>query len=174
MAAAAPSALKARTGGIGHSWTVNDFVRFCDDVQNVCTYSFTITDNSGGAQDVCKFSDQVGPDESRSARYSSPSGLKCSEGSPIFVNIGYDQPGNFFVVVPVNTATNTNAFFGYTAAELADNNVVKPDHTSTALTIGEFKKSKKEAAPVALEARQNLGQWTVQHLHRGEFWPSHV
>ncbi len=72
-------------------------------------------------------------------------------------------------MVPVNTATRKNAFFGYDANEMRDRNVVKPDHTSKELVWGQFKReAEAEPEPVALEARSHLGQWTVKNLVRSK------
>lgn len=162
LTAAAPAALDARTDA---TWTLKWFNRICDDAKNVCDYHFNIVDSASSHIDYCRFSDDASG-TSRIARYSSPSNLQCSEDSPVFVNIGYDQPGNFFVVVPVNTGTKKNAFFGYTADEMKDNVTVTPDHTSPTLTVGEFKKAKRGAA--ALQPRHDLGQWSALNLHRSK------
>lgn len=161
LATAAPTTT-ARAEG---TWTLRSFVRTCDDAANSCTYDFAVVDDVSGRYDACHFTD-VG-DETREARWSSPSNLECSAAAPIYVNIGYDQPGNFFVVVPVNTDTNRDAFFGYTADELADGNVVTPDHTSPSQDAGAA--GMKAAAKVNARATaEDLGQWTVEGLHRSK------
>lgn len=187
LASAMPTALEVRQSN--PTWTLKNFRRWCDDTQNNCTYEFIIV-ASTGQNWPCKFTDYVRPTEpSRSARFSSPSNLQCQPGTglPIFVNIGYDAPGKFWVVVPVNTQIRRNAFFGYDANEMRDYNVVRPDKTSRALVWGVFDKrvavaeaeaiadasaaAEAEAVAVAepetsLVQRDHLGSWTVKKLVR--------
>lgn len=187
LASAMPTSLQVRQ--TTETLTLKNFRRWCDDTQNNCTYEF-ILKNSKGDELPCKFTDYVKPWESgRSARFSSPSNLECQPGKnlPIYINIGYDRPGNFWVVVPVNTAIRRNAFFGYNAQEIRDYNIVRPDKTSKSLVIGTWSKrlTLPEAAPIAeadpeaeaaalaepeaeLAERAHLGGWTVKKLHRGE------
>lgn len=165
FAAAAPAVNSARAEG---TWTLQGFVRTCNDTANTCNYKFKIKDNNSGRVDACDFTDIA--DSTRKARWSSPSNLHCAANSPIYVNVGYDQPGNFFVIVPVNRETSLNAFFGYTAAELADGKVVTPDHTSPSLVVGTWEKKKAAgAAVIGRDAAANLGAWTVEGLHRSKF-----
>ncbi|OBT48084.1 hypothetical protein VE00_01027 [Pseudogymnoascus sp. WSF 3629] len=162
FAAAAPAITTARADG---TWTLQGFVRTCNDTANTCNYKFKVSDNKSGRVDACDFTDIA--DSTRKARWSSPSNLHCAANSPIYVNVGYDQPGNFFVVVPVNRETSLNAFFGYTAAELTDGKVVTPDHTSPSLVVGTWAKQKAAgAAVIGRDATANLGAWTVEGLHR--------
>lgn len=77
--------------------------------------------------------------------------------------------------MPVNTATRKNAFFGYDATEMRDYNIVKPDHVSKELVIGQFKRdaapeAEAEAMPEskAIEQRDHLGTWTVKNLVRSK------
>ena len=165
LAAAIPTAVEVRSHE--PTWTLKDFNRRCDDTQNVCTYKFTIA-TSGGNNWPCEIYDYVRPTEPgggvRSARYSSPSNLACKPGSPIFVNVGYDKPGNFWVIVPVHTGLRKNAFFGYDANEMRDGNVVRPDKTSKELVWGQFKREAE--AESELVARNHLGTWTVKKLAR--------
>jgi hypothetical protein len=164
FAAAAPAAVTARAAG---TWTLQGFVRTCNDAANSCNYKFKVFDHNSGKTDACDFTDVA--DSTRQARWSSPSNLQCAANSPIYVNIGYDQPGNFFVVVPVNRETSLNAFFGYTAAELADGNVVTPDHTEPSLVVGTWEKKKAAGAAVIGRAEAaGLGAWTVEGLHRSK------
>lgn len=179
LAAAAP-AIELDVRSHEPTWTLKDFIRTCDDTQNVCGYSFTIVPSSGDSI-PCQFFDYVRRDEPgegvRSARFSSPSNLQCAPNSPVFVNIGYDKPGNFWVVVPVNTATGKNAFFGYSSTEMVDYNIVKPDHVAKELVIGQFNKrdASPEAGaepmpePFAIEKRNHLGTWTIKQLVRSKF-----
>lgn len=169
FAAAAPAVTNARAEG---TWTLQGFVRTCDDAANSCNYKFSVVDNNSGRVDACDFTDVA--DSTRQARYSSPSNLQCAANSPIYTNVGYDQPGNFFVVVPVNRETSLNAFFGYTAAELADGNVVTPDHTSPSLVVGTWEKAKAAgAAVIDRRALVDLVEWTVEGLHRSKSFQSH-
>ena len=164
LAAAAPAALTERAAQVSQgNWTLQSFVRSCNDTANTCDYSFTVLDDNTSIATPCNATDTG--DASRQARYSSPSNLACAPNSPFYFNVGYDQPGNFFVVVPVNTGANLDAFFGYTAAELVDGVVVTPDKTSPALTIGTFNKTKGVEKRAALA---DLGQWTVEGLHRSK------
>lgn len=165
FAAAAPTVNSARAEG---TWTLQGFVRTCKDTANSCNYKFKVKDNNSGRVDACDFTDIA--DSTRKARWSSPSNLHCAANSPVYVNVGYDQPGNFFVVVPVNRETSLNAFFGYTAAELTDGKVVTPDHTSPSLVVGTWEKKKAAgAAVIGRDAAANLGAWTVEGLHRSTF-----
>jgi hypothetical protein len=165
FAAAAPAVTTASADG---TWTLQGFVRTCNDTANTCNYKFKVSDNKFGRVDACDFTDIA--DSTRKARWSSPSNLHCAANSPIYVNVGYDQPGNFFVVVPVNRETSLNAFFGYTAAELTDGKVVAPDHTSPSLVVGTWAKQKAAgAAVIGRDATTNLGAWTVEGLHRSTF-----
>ena len=175
LAAAAPSTLDIRTDP---TWTLQDFIRTCDDTRNICGYAFTIVTSSGSST-PCLFYDYVKPTEPgpgvRNTRFSSPSNLQCAPNSPVFVNIGYDKPGNFWVVVPVNTATRKNAFFGYSASEMVDYKIVKPDHVGRELVLGQFKReaeaeAEAEPEPEAneIEARNHLGTWTVKQLVRSK------
>ncbi|OBT62095.1 hypothetical protein VE03_09023 [Pseudogymnoascus sp. 23342-1-I1] len=162
LAAAAPAITNARAEG---TWTLKGFVRTCDDAANSCNYVFNVLDNVSGSLDACNFTDVA--DSTRQARWSSPSNLHCAANSTIYVNVGYDQPGSFFVVVPVNRETSVNAFFGYSAAELADGVVVTPDKTSNSLVVGTWEKKKAAgAAVIGRAAAADLGAWTVEGLHR--------
>ena len=74
--------------------------------------------------------------------------------------------------MPVNTATRKNAFFGYSASEMVDYKIVKPDHVAKELVWGQFKRdAAPEAEPEAneIEARNHLGTWTVKGLVRSKF-----
>jgi len=170
LAAAAPT---SPTNLHDATWTLHDFVRVCDDIGNVCTYNFSIVDNHHATEIFCEINDYVKPTEPsplRSARYSSPTNLPCNQDSPVYVNIGYDQTGDFYVVVPVNTASNMNAFFGYSAAEIADYNVVSPDHESAVLAVGTFVE-KRDAAPAPMPNvldLPDLGAWTVRAFQRSK------
>lgn len=159
LVAAAPAAAPHRARAVG-TWSLYNYVRVCDDAQNSCTYSFTVHDNDSGREDVCNFVDQG--DASRVARWSSSAEHDCSEGSPIYVNIGYDEAGSFFVIVPVNKETNLDAFFGYSVEEMADGNVTA-ERTADSFVVGTYESAKVGAA---VTARDGLGLWTVESLHR--------
>lgn len=88
----------------------------------------------------------------------------------MYVNIGYEHTGDFYVVVPVDTAANTNAFFGYSAAEIADHNVVSPDHESLVLPVGTFV-GKRDVAPALMPKERDipdLGAWTMRGFERSK------
>jgi hypothetical protein len=169
-AAEADSTLQTRTE---NTWTLHNFKRPCDTAANKCTYDFDVIDNNNGASEHCHFVDQG--NAQRNAKYSSPSNLRCSPTSALYINVGYDVPGNFYVVVVVNTQTHINAFFGFTDAELTAGNVVSPDHPpSKALVQGTWSRKRDAAAaaapgPLAVSLDKRTGTqgfWTVRQLHR--------
>lgn len=168
LAAAAPTSLITLNST---TWTLHNFVRICDQISNRCSYKFSILDNHHSTEILCGFTDIVKPTDPaplRSARYSSPTKLHCSPDSHVYVNIGYDQTDDFYVIVPVDTQANRTAFFGYTAAEIADHNIVSPDHESAVLAVGAVVE-KRDAAPMPkTRDLPDLGAWTVQGFHRGE------
>jgi hypothetical protein len=131
------------------SWTIESFVRTCDTATSTCSYSFAINENSGIEAPVCEYTIDSPSQDPHTQTYT---GVAC--GDHFSLNQGYD-PSGFIVLVVTDTSSNTDAFFGYTIAEIADGHVVSPDKTSPAQSLSVSK----------IARRQNPG-WTVSSFSR--------
>lgn len=151
---AAPSFLNRRD----ETWTLENFVRSCNDTVNICLYSYNINENDGKAPDKCSY--RIEGTNTTSARKTDYQQATCSETDRYSLNQGYDANSDSFTLVPTDVSQTPNyyAFFGYTLAQVPDGVIVSPDQAETAVVLGTF--------PSMVDKRQATPEWTVYNLTR--------
>jgi len=151
-------------------WECYNFRRVCALDGSTCTYNFAIAQGPFPDFEARSCEVTVRATEGVTAAERPFTDVPCTFARQLRVSAGWDSAGRFTTLVARDIATNKQAFFGFTEAEMANGNFVelKRSPPSPVLKLSRRQTDPTDVAdiPIYVPEPQSSWEFSVHNVHR--------